>query len=193
MGLIEDLQALETTRKERIWEPVMRKYNLDVICEVGVRKGYNFKLMIAHEPFLAVAVDSWVEDGVLGRNDCCYSQDEQDTLYNNFKKEMEGKPFVKICRGYSFEVVKQFPDEYFDFIFIDADHTEEGCSRDLKDWYPKVKHGGVFCGHDYNFRSVRTKNGKIRFGVVEAVDKFVKENNLELFNLQPNSWGVIKP
>jgi len=39
-------------------------------------------------------------------------------------------------------------DDEFDFVFIDADHSYEGCSRDLKAWIPKVRTGGLVCGHD---------------------------------------------
>ena len=49
----------------------------------------------------------------------------------------------------SVEAAKDFEDESVDFVFIDADHTYEGCLRDITAWYPKVKYGGVIAGHDY--------------------------------------------
>jgi len=189
---IKDLQNLDIQHRQRIWKPYMEKYHCDTICEIGVRTGDNFYKMIEHSPRLAVAIDCWTDDGILGRNDVCLNQDELDTQYNAFKDSVADKPYVKIHRGYSFDAVKEFPDEYFDFIYIDADHTYEGCSRDIKDWWPKVKKGGVFCGHDYQGRSVRTKNGRITFGVKPAVKEFVKANHLHLFILQPIIWGIIK-
>jgi hypothetical protein len=153
--------------------------------------------MVRHGPKEAVAIDCWIEDGVIGRNDSCFDQDGLDRQYNKFKGWAADKPFVKTVRKYSFDAVKDFPDEYFDLIFIDADHTYPGISRDLVDWWPKVKKGGVFCGHDYVHRSVRAKNGHtITFGVVEAVDEFVKKNNLNLFVSKPHDknvvWGVMR-
>ncbi len=56
---------------------------------------------------------------------------------------------VKIYRTDSVEATNHFPDEYFDWIYIDADHSYEGCKRDLNAWYPKLKKGGMFCGHDF--------------------------------------------
>ncbi|MFA5036114.1 MAG: class I SAM-dependent methyltransferase [Candidatus Izemoplasmatales bacterium] len=170
----------------------MSKYHCDTICEIGVMEGMNFKDMIKHQPKLAVAIDCWVDDGVLARNDCCFTQDILDKQYEKFKSEMSDKPFVKIYRGYSIDVVSEFPDEFFDFIFIDADHTYEGVKRDIADWYPKVKKGGVFCGHDYANRVVRTKRGRLGFGVVKAVDEFVEKHNLPFFTLSYSIWGVIK-
>ena len=36
----------------------------------------------------------------------------------------------------------------FDMVFIDGDHTFEAAMRDIKAWAPKVKVGGLLCGHD---------------------------------------------
>ena len=194
---LADLKALRFDGKGRYreWKGYMEKYNCQTICEIGVRQGFNFYYMVQHNPKLAVAVDCWIEDGVAGRNDSCYDQKGLDWQYERFKTATADKPFVKICRGYSFDVVKEFSDEFFDFIFIDADHTYEGISRDLVDWWPKMKKGGAFTGHDYIQTRKKMKNGqKITFGVLTAVDEFVAKNNITNFGiLQPNpSWAIIK-
>jgi len=180
---IADLKAVpfDSSGRYRTWEPYFTKYHCDVICEIGIKQGFHFDYLIAHKPQVAVAIDCWKEG--------------LERQYEKFKNHIADKPFVKICRGYSFDLVKEFPDEFFDFIFIDADHTYEGISRDLVDWYPKVKIGGVFCGHDYIARMTRAKNGQIiKFGVVPAVDEFVKKNSITtFFTLEPNpTWGIIK-
>jgi predicted O-methyltransferase YrrM len=46
----------------------------------------------------------------------------------------------------------QFEDESIDFIFTDGDHTYNGQSYDLKFYYPKLRVGGIMCGHDSNHR-----------------------------------------
>ena len=60
-----------------------------------------------------------------------------------------------------------FPDEYFDFIYIDADHNYDAVKSDLEAWWPKLKRGGLFCGHDYHMY------GQINTDVKKAVDEFV--------------------
>lgn len=40
------------------------------------------------------------------------------------------------------EAVSSFPDNYFDIIFLDANHLYEFINTDIKNWLPKVKEGG---------------------------------------------------
>lgn len=192
--LQKDLQSVEIRKDRRkgyvrVWKPIFEKYKINVICELGVREGKNFHDMIESNPTEAVAVDPWKEDGIQSRNDLGQKQAQLDALYENFKKSTADKPFVKIFRDYSFNVVKEFPDEYFDVVYIDADHTYQACLQDMRDWYPKVKKGGVLCGDDYrvaNFRGVV-------FGVIEAVDTFTKENKVDFFEFPRLGWAIIKP
>lgn len=37
----------------------------------------------------------------------------------------------------------------FDFIFVDGDHSYEATLADCEAYYPLLKKGGIFCGHDY--------------------------------------------
>ena len=187
--ILDDLTTMKWNRKYRIWEPFMRKYHCDVICEIGVREGRNFDKMIHHKPKVAVAVDIWKDDGVISRNDTAYSQERLDDQYRRFLKGSGSKPFVQTYREYSFDAVKRFPDEYFDLIYIDADHTFEGCYRDIIDWYPKVKKGGFLLGDDY--RRHKTRTG-VKFGVIDAVVKFALDNNLSFFVFPRSKWGLVR-
>lgn len=54
------------------------------------------------------------------------------------------------------EAYKLFLDESIDFVFVDADHSYEGVTEDIKFWYPKVKRGGTMAGHDYDWTSVKS-------------------------------------
>ncbi len=115
---------------------------------------------------------------------------------------------VTVIREDSVAAANHFRDEFFDFVYLDADHSYEGVVNDIEAWYPKLKKGGVLAGHDYLFGEVLpeghdTLKGadiSIYFGVQSAVDEFVIKNNLELFvtndmGTKPNNsptWYVIK-
>lgn len=71
------------------------------------------------------------------------------------------------------EAVRMFDDEYFDFIYIDGyAHTGQEGGQTLRDWFPKLKKGGVFSGDDYS-----EKRWPL---VVQVVDEFVSEHGLQL-------------
>eukprot|EP00906_Rhabdomonas_costata_P024264 RCo034906 len=42
-----------------------------------------------------------------------------------------------------------FPDESLDWIYVDARHDYAGVSEDLRLYWPKLRKGGLFSGHDY--------------------------------------------
>lgn len=46
--------------------------------------------------------------------------------------------------------VNKIEDESLDFIFIDTYMTKEQAEQDLATWYPKIKPGGIFAGHDWD-------------------------------------------
>jgi hypothetical protein len=48
----------------------------------------------------------------------------------------------------SFEAHKLFKDNSIDFLFIDGDHLYNGFYSDLENFWPKIKIGGIICGHD---------------------------------------------
>ena len=54
----------------------------------------------------------------------------------------------------------RFPDGSLDLVFLDADHRYDAVQRDIRLWWPKLKPGGLFLGHDY---------GDVHPGVAKAV------------------------
>jgi len=188
---VEDLRNLEIRHRRRVWKPFMEKYNCQTICELGVFEGINFMRMIEHAPKVAVGVDSWIVDGNVARADSGYPQEVLTQQHDNFVKMIADKPFAHLFREYTFDAVKNFPDNYFDLIYIDADHTYEGVKKDLEDWWPKMKSGGFFTGDDYS--RYRAKHTGVVFGVVEAVNEFAKSLDLPVYELSQHGWAIQKP
>ena len=74
------------------------------------------------------------------------------TLYDYYMSVREPlKDYIKVIKANSQikETADLFEDESISAIFIDGDHTHQGVLRDLKNWWPKMKNGGIFSGHDY--------------------------------------------
>jgi len=74
-------------------------------------------------------------------------------------------------------IFEKFNENYFDFIFIDGDHSYQGCFNDLNNYYSKCRSGGIIAIHDYDRKSM--------IEVKEAVDKFCLEKKLKL-NIDKN-------
>jgi len=98
---------------------------------------------------------------------------------------------ITIHRNYSHLVAQSFPDEYFDFVYIDALHTYKGCKIDIESWWPKVKPGGLFAGDDYGDAELSPVIEKShptlaelfkesRWGVVRAVNQFSQKQRLQV-------------
>jgi cephalosporin hydroxylase len=49
---------------------------------------------------------------------------------------------------------KIYDDESLDFVFIDASHDYDSVISDLKSWFPKIKKGGYFAGHDFHHQPI---------------------------------------
>ena len=83
---------------------------------------------------------------------------------------------------------RQFDDGVFDFAFLDADHTYEAIAADIRAWWPKLRPGGMLCGHDYGHP--RDRRGL--FGVSRAVNEFAKTQNLPVLVENATVWRIEK-
>lgn len=54
---------------------------------------------------------------------------------------------ITLHTDYSYNIFHKFPDKYFDFIYIDANHDYESIKQDILMYLPKTKH--LIGGHDY--------------------------------------------
>jgi hypothetical protein len=151
-----------------------------VVCEVGTRTGdFLENTLLTNNCKLLIAIDIWTNTGNINQNDNDYDQQELDKQYIETFNKFLSNPNIKILREFSNKAHKFFPDNFFDFVYIDADHSENGCYEDLNNWYPKVKIGGILSGHDYISKELCKLYGhKTEFGVIEAVSKFKIENNI---------------
>lgn len=94
-----------------------------------------------------------------------------DIDFTNIDPAVLDDPRVTAHRDYSHEALARFADASFDWIYIDADHSYEGCARDAVAAAPKVKPGGFLVFND--FAHLDTKLGV--YGVHRAVTKFARD------------------
>lgn len=66
------------------------------------------------------------------------------------------KPWENITnfmRMFTSQAAPLIEDQSLDFIYLDARHDYCGVREDIQMWWPKLKIGGIFAGHDYHTSS----------------------------------------
>lgn len=78
-----------------------------------------------------------------------HSYIQDDLVYERFKIIFANyEEQMSIHRGPSHEQISNIPDDSLDLCFIDADHRYDYVYKDIELCIPKVKKGGIICGHD---------------------------------------------
>ena len=106
---------------------------------IDIIKNYNGKLY---------AVD-WFLGNVGSIGDHKFNEENKKLIYETFYSNLEGyHDYIDILYGSSHEQIPKIPDNSLDICFIDADHSYASTSKDIYLCLPKVKKGGIICGHD---------------------------------------------
>lgn len=96
---------------------------------------------------------------------------------------------VAVHRAFSSEAVSKFKNGSLDCCYIDGNHSYEAVSQDLLDWWPKMKSGGLFCGHDF-YNSI---DGGNWCQVKDAVNEWSAKQGLKSSVTDCSSWWILKP
>lgn len=117
--------------------------------EVGAAVGITTEYILKNCPTLQAltVVDTW--EPVEGSN--LFGREDMEAL---FRQRFEGEPKLTILKGVSWDMASHIADRSLDFGFIDASHDEVSVSKDITAWLPKIRPGGILCGHDLHFPGV---------------------------------------
>ena len=150
--------------------------------ELGVAEGYFSERMVKSGHFKKFfGVD-------------CYADAHNTEEYKRALRRVGLDSNYNLLRMTFDEAYDLFPDNYFDFIYVDGyAHGGESGGQTIFNWYKKLKVGGVLAGDDYH------PDWPL---VVWAVDEITKQTSGELFLTEltePDnpyckypSWAIIK-
>jgi predicted O-methyltransferase YrrM len=113
-------------------------------------------------------VDPWVHQASYADVANVPDKKHDEFMAEALKRTAKFGAKVHALRKFSFDAVADFDDCSLDFVYVDAVHDYEGALRDIVDWWPKLKPGGVIAGHDY----LDQINVAGVFGVHTAVNRF---------------------
>ena len=118
-------------------------------AEVGVHKGNSISFLSNkikdREGVELHAIDIWEDLDTEDQVSCPVTMAE---YVDNIS--LTGTPSVVTNhKCLSWEAAELFDEGYFDLVYIDADHSYEGCSKDIQAWLPKMRKGSILAGHDF--------------------------------------------
>ncbi|WP_438864927.1 class I SAM-dependent methyltransferase [Neptunicella sp.] len=140
-----------------------------VVAELGVANGdFTQEILEYSTPEKLHLVDIWGSSR--------YGENLFKNVNDKFLKEINSNT-VEIHRKLSIEAVNQFPDQYFDWVYIDTDHSYTTTIKELELYQYKIKSGGFLTGHDY---TQGNWEADYKYGVIEAVHEFCSKHNFQL-------------
>lgn len=120
------------------------------IAEVGSWKGFSTSVLarsVVDCHGTVFAVDHWMGSAESENVEDAKAHD----IYAIFKRNMISLGLWDIVHPLvmdSLTASQIFADGILDLVFIDADHRYEPFKKDVSAWLPKLRNGGILCGHD---------------------------------------------
>lgn len=116
------------------------------IVEIGSWKGRSTHALLSG----CVDGQVWAIDHFKGNpGDDCEQEAKNEDINLAFRTNLAGFVNYSLLVGNSVEISQRFADASVDMVFIDATHTYDAVSADLRAWLPKAKK--IICGHDYDW------------------------------------------
>jgi len=142
-------------------------------AELGVGRG-NFSKLILEiaKPELHYCVDLWGPIATNVQGTYFTDQETWDQRFKDIQQEFSAYN-VKFVRDMTYHLPNYIDSKTLDWVYVDGDHTYDGCMKDLQAVKNLIKDDGMILGHDY--RPAWRKRPD--WGVVESVNDFVSENN----------------
>lgn len=147
--------------------------DFNTFVELGVWKGHSISYLannLRNKPNVKIYAVDIFEDWNKNIN-VLDEVKHINEIYNTNLKNKNVRDMIIDIKSISWEAASQFEDETVDFVFIDADHSYESVLKDIQNWLPKIRKGGIISGHDFRY----DQNG---MGVVKAVNEVFNEFNL---------------
>lgn len=114
------------------------------VAEIGVAEGWTAEPVIG-ECDLDLYV--MVEQSIAGCNEVLYDVMKRTDVLGD--RDISEKP-TALMRMDSVSAAKYISYGCLDLVYIDGDHSYDGVKNDIVSWLPKVRIGGILCGHDYD-------------------------------------------
>eukprot|EP01012_Entosiphon_sulcatum_P004852 TRINITY_DN12010_c0_g1_i1.p1 TRINITY_DN12010_c0_g1~~TRINITY_DN12010_c0_g1_i1.p1 ORF type:complete len:262 (-),score=44.82 TRINITY_DN12010_c0_g1_i1:13-798(-) len=145
-------QPFPPVRRRVDFGDLAEKQGFRVGIEVGVYRGLFAKDILSRWKSAEryYCVDLWKAQENYGGDIANRNQQQFNKLFDETKERLSpwrGK--VHFLRDFSTIAAQKIANDSVDYIYIDARHDYKGVGEDLVAYWPKLKRGGLFAGHDF--------------------------------------------
>lgn len=132
---------------------LLNELNFTSGAELGVQAGEFSRIVLTQWPRARHywLVDVWRSqknyDDVANVGDTLQTKIMRKALSN--VRTFRSRTHVHVCRDFTLACATTLPDASLDFVYVDARHDYKGVAEDLRAWWPKLRCGGIFAGHDF--------------------------------------------
>jgi hypothetical protein len=166
-------------------------------AEIGVDAGlFSEVILERNQPRELWLVDAYHHQDaeVYGSDPANAIEQSQEWEYQEVLRRFADRPHVHVLREWSVVAAATFPDEYFDWWHIDANHLQ--VERDLAAWWPKLRCGGWATGHDFCViaDSIDVKPKVIAFAKERGLIIYIAGLQSEdAYQRNYPTWAMMKP
>jgi hypothetical protein len=131
-------------------------------AEIGVSAGdFSQEILNVLAPRELVLIDPWDLLGAQHTEDSrrwFLNTEHMHKTYLSVVQHFKDQPSVKIVRGFSQECLDRYPDDHFNWVYVDAAHEYHAVRAEIDLSIKKVKAGGFVTGDDL-FKSDGDRKG----------------------------------
>lgn len=176
--------------------------------ELGVQEGkFSERILEGWEKCQRFyLVDVWKHQSNY-EDDANLNDEMQEKNYLKARKNLlKWQDITVFLRNYTSDAVSEISEE-LDFVYVDARHDYCGVSEDIRNYWPKLRPGGIMAGHDYHTAkevlhtkqdwAVCSDGSRFPGAVKGAVDEFAEVHGLQVSITYKEdfwySWILRKP
>ena len=187
-----DIQPLKIGDRLQLGETLNALGLLGTGVEIGCAYGhYAQKVLETWKGERYLMVDLWAPQPV-----DVYRENQSGLRFDECLRHCQDlaarDPRVKMMQMGSVDAAAQVEDGSLDFVYIDGNHDYGPVLADMDAWWPKVKPGGIFAGHDF-YNAVEEPGKGHYCRVQDAVERWMREHALFFMTTPCTSWWSRKP